>query len=288
MSKIAFRITIAALIMGAAICFYAVCIEPFRLVKTEWQVYTSKWPYDQPLKIALIADIHASWPWMTPTRLAGIVAKVNAEKPDLILLLGDYVATHSFKQRVSPGDVLAELDKLSAPCGVYAVLGNHDFDPRMPEWRDALSFWERGLLPSRPQSKTIRLLQDDMVTCNQGNEFYLVGLKDQWRDTPELDQAMGGTDPAFPAIIAMHEPDLFPEIDPSVALTVAGHTHGGQVVLPFYGPVFVPSKYGTRYAYGYIVENGKDMVVSSGLGMSIFPARFLRPPEVTYVTLSKN
>jgi hypothetical protein len=86
----------------------------------------------------------------------------------------------------------------------------------------------------------------------------------------------------------IHEPDLFPDIGSNVALTVAGHTHGGQINIPFYGSVFVPSKFGTRYVYGKIEEYGKNMIVSGGLGMSIIPIRFWAPPEVTYVMLGSG
>jgi predicted MPP superfamily phosphohydrolase len=84
-----------------------------------------------------------------------------------------------------------------------------------------------------------------------------------------------------------HNPDIFPSVPAQVNLTLAGHTHGGQVSLPFFGPIIVPSKYGVRYARGHIVEDGKHLFVSPGIGTSILPVRFLTPPEIS-VLLLKN
>ena len=82
-----------------------------------------------------------------------------------------------------------------------------------------------------------------------------------------------------------HEPDLFPSIPERVSLTLSGHTHGGQVKIPFDGRPIVPSRYGDRYAYGLIVENGRRLFVSSGIGTSILPVRFLVPPEISILEL---
>jgi len=87
-----------------------------------------------------------------------------------------------------------------------------------------------------------------------------------------------------PLILAAHEPDLFPQVPDRVSLTVSGHTHGGQVRLFGYSP-HVPSQYGNRFAYGHIVEDGRNLVVSGGLGMSVLPVRLGVPPEIVLITL---
>ena len=81
--------------------------------------------------------------------------------------------------------------------------------------------------------------------------------------------------------------DVFPEIPPSVDLTIAAHTHGGQVYLPGFGRPIVPSAYGERYAIGHVVEAGRHLFVSAGLGTSILPVRFLVPPEISVLTLRR-
>jgi uncharacterized protein len=261
--------------LASALAIYGMAIEPFRLVVTRWTVERPQWPADQlPLTIAVIADPHMGWPWMTVARYADIVARVNALKPDVILHLGDHTGTHPFMRQIAPADGLGPNTKLKAPCGVFAVLGNHDFDRRAPGWAQAA----RAQLPGMLENKAVP------VDC-KGMRFWVAGLADQWKQTPNLPGTLAQVDDAAPVLLLMHEPDLFPQVPPRVALTFAGHTHGGQIVLPFIGPLAVPSRFGTRYAYGPITENGRTLLVSGGLGMSILPIRFGRPPEITLVTL---
>jgi predicted MPP superfamily phosphohydrolase len=87
-----------------------------------------------------------------------------------------------------------------------------------------------------------------------------------------------------PVILMIHEPDAFPNVSSRVALTLAGHTHGGQVSVAGYAPL-VPSRFGQRFAYGHVVEQGRDMIVSGGLGCSGLPIRFGVPPEIVLVEL---
>ena len=90
-----------------------------------------------------------------------------------------------------------------------------------------------------------------------------------------------------PAILLAHEPDIFPEVPDRIALTLSGHTHGGQVRLFGHSPM-VPSRYGNRFAYGNVVENGRQLIVSGGLGTSILPVRFGVPPEILLVTIGST
>ena len=88
-----------------------------------------------------------------------------------------------------------------------------------------------------------------------------------------------------PVLLLSHDPDPFPGVPERVALTLAGHTHGGQVAIPLLRRPFVPSRYGERYVRGHVVEDGRHLYVSSGIGTSGLPVRFLRPPEVVSLTL---
>ncbi len=87
-----------------------------------------------------------------------------------------------------------------------------------------------------------------------------------------------------PALLLAHEPDVFPRVPARVALTLAGHTHGGQVRVFGFSPI-VPSDFGNRYAYGHVVQDGRHLIVSGGLGNSVLPVRFGVPPEITLVRL---
>ena len=98
-----------------------------------------------------------------------------------------------------------------------------------------------------------------------------------------LSAALAAVPDEAPVLVFTHNPDLFPEIPERVSLTIAGHTHGGQVYLPGIGRPIVPSRYGERFAIGHVVERGRHLFVSSGLGTSILPVRFLVPPEVAAI-----
>lgn len=251
------------------------------------------WPETLGLTIALIADLHACKPWMDQDRIAGIVARTNAIGADLIVLLGDYVASHRFiTGRLEPAEWAEPLKDLRAPLGVHAVLGNHDW------WQD-----ERVLRSGEgpPASKGaleavgIPVYENDAVRMTKnGQAFWLAGLGDQLafmmtrrsgrHDRAGVDDLPGTlaqiTDDT-PVILMAHEPDIIMEVPERVSLTLSGHTHGGQVRLLGWSPV-VPSQYGSRFAYGHICEP-RDIVVSGGLGCSGLPVRFGMPPEIVLV-----
>ena len=278
--------------------FYSFFIEAgWRLRVQRWRLALPDWPMDwpagQPLRIALVADLHAGVPTMGPERVARIVSKTNGLEPDLILLMGDYRATHPYQSRKVLIDETAPiLAGLRAPLGVYAVLGNHD-------WRDDKAAQAAGHGPIHSQrvleSHGIPVLANRAVRIETAQgAFWLAGLDSQAAfsrtmvpDRPGADD-LGGTlaqvtDDA-PVILAAHEPDIFPSVPRRVALTLSGHTHGGQIRLLGWAPV-VPSRYGNRYAYGPVSEDGRQMVVSGGLGCSGFPLRFGMPPEITLVEI---
>lgn len=267
----------ALLSIGFFVFIYASCIEPFRLVVRQYAIETDKWAYDKPLKIALIADVHAINPSMTEAHIDRIIDRLNHENPDLVLLLGDYVATHPFGLQLSPESGVAPYRKIRSSCGTYAILGNHDLHGSSG-WPEALASTGIPVLNNKSETFFCR-----------GMGIRISGINDLWYGGADIKKALSGQDGAFPTILMMHNPDSFPEVPENVALSVAGHTHGGQILLPFWGPVkaVVPSDYGLRYVYGHIHEDGKDMIVSGGLGMTGLPLRFLRPPEIVMVTLKR-
>jgi uncharacterized protein len=141
----------------------------------------------------------------------------------------------------------------------------------------------------------IPLLENDAVSLGApGQKFWLAGIGDQlahrlghgrFRGVDDLPGTLARVRTDDPVLLLVHEPDIFPHVPARVALTLAGHTHGGQIRLPLIWPAFVPSKYGARYAYGHVVEDNRHMIVSGGLGTSTIPARLGVPPEVVYVEL---
>ncbi len=266
-------------------------VQRWRLALPGWP---ADWPKDRPLRIAMLADLHAGVPTMGPGRVGRIVDETNSLSPDLILLMGDYRATHPYQSRKVPIDEAAPiLARLSAPLGVYAILGNHD-------WRDDKAAHAAGHGPVHSQtileSHGIAVLANRAVRIETDRgAFWLAGLDSQAAfsltmvpDRPGADDLDGTlaqiTDDA-PVLLAAHEPDIFTRVPDRVALTLAGHTHGGQIRLLGWAPV-VPSRYGSRFAYGPVGEQGRQMVVSGGLGCSGFPLRFGMPPEITLVEIS--
>lgn len=292
---------IAVSAVGATMGGYALA-EPFRLSVTRYRVTPPNWPKGLKLKLAVIADLHACEPWMTAERIAQIVRRTNALSPDAILLLGDYVVGYRLSRlgRKLPERELADpLSQLSAPLGVYGVLGNHD-------WWDDLSVQNARKGPPRVarvlQDVGITMLENDAVHIKkQGRGVWIAGLGDQWAFWPrdrkwrgrvkipyegvdDVDAMLAKVTTADPVIVMVHEPDAFATMPDRVALTLAGHTHGGQVRVLGYAPV-VPSRYGRRYVYGHIVEDNRHLIVSGGLGCSVLPVRFGSPPEIVVVEL---
>jgi predicted MPP superfamily phosphohydrolase len=263
---------------------YAGGVEAQSLKVTRYTPQPAAWPKDHRLSVTIIADIHAGGPNMTVSHVRRIVDTANELKSDLVVLLGDYIATYRFVNARMPNRIwAAELARLTAPLGTWAVLGNHDW------WHDAI-----GIRTSL-NAVGIPVLENDAVLLGtEGARFWLAGLGDQrayrlghgrFRGVDDLPRTLAQIHTDDPVLLLAHEPDIFARMPERVALTLAGHTHGGQIRLPLIWPAFVPSKYGARYAYGHIVEDGKHMIVSGGLGTSFIPARLGVPPEVVQVVL---
>jgi len=131
------------------------------------------------------------------------------------------------------------------------------------------------------------VLEDDAVRLRRGtDQLWLVGISDAWEGPHDVRKAFGRVTDGGPVVAFTHNPDVFPAIFARFDLLIAGHTHGGQVHLPLLGRPIVPSQYGQRFAYGHIVEGGRHLFVSSGLGTSILPVRFRVPPEVALLELN--
>ena len=114
-----------------------------------------------------------------------------------------------------------------------------------------------------------------------GKEIFIAGVEDMMTAFPNMEDALKGT--KTPTILLTHTPDVFPDLPRNVNLTLAGHTHGGQVRLPIIGPIFTASNYGNKYTIGFIEENGKKLITTRGIGVSILPFRFNCPPEIVVI-----
>ncbi|TPJ68834.1 metallophosphoesterase [Mesorhizobium sp. B2-7-1] len=276
---------------------YAVGIEPMLLTHVKRYTLTPPhWPTELKLRVVALADIHACRPWMTPERIAALAEEANALQPDVIVLLGDYTAgTKIVTGWVQVAEWADALSGLKAPLGVFSILGNHDW------WTDSLAQRaEAGPTISRKalEHVGIPVMENDVVRLEkEGRGFWIAGLADQLALLPnkakgrdsfqgfdDLDGTLAKVQGSEPIILLAHEPDIFTKVPWRVSLTLSGHTHGGQVRLFGYSPV-VPSAYGNRYAYGHVVENDRNLIVSGGLGFSIAPIRFGVRPEILQIDL---
>ena len=270
--------------LSAITAVYAGAIEPEGLVVTRYAPALPGWPAGRKLSITVIADLHAGGPNMQIEHVRRIVDRASALKSDIVLLLGDFIASYRFAYtKVSDPVWAAELARLQAPLGTWAILGNHDWWHDLKGVRAALA------------GVQIPVLENDAVLLGPaGQRFWLAGIGDQlaiplghgrYRGVDDLPLTLSRIKTDDPVLLMVHEPDIFPRVPPRVALTLAGHTHGGQIRVPFLWPHFVPSKYGARFAYGHVVEDERHLIVSGGLGTSIIPVRLGVPPEIVHIEL---
>jgi predicted MPP superfamily phosphohydrolase len=261
----------AALAAGAALA-WAGWIEPRRLVTVRRTLALPRWPAElDGVRLGVISDIHGGAPHAGVRAIARAVERLNAEVPDVVLLLGDFIDAHViWGGRLAPELIARELGALRARHGVFAVLGNHD-------WKQAGDGMWRAL-----REAGIDVLENRAAAAG---DFHVAGLADLRERRPDLPTALAGVPPDAPVILLSHDPDVFPFVPERVALTLSGHLHGGQVAIPVVRRPAIPSRYGERYARGHVVEDGRHLYVTSGLGTSGLPLRFLAPPEVVVLEL---
>jgi predicted MPP superfamily phosphohydrolase len=282
-----------AMVGATGLGSWAFALEPgFMLNVTNYDLTPDGWPAGLRMKAVVIADIHACEPWMSVERISHICEVANALNPDVILLLGDYQSGMRFVTKpVWPEEWGAALSILKAPLGVYGVLGNHDI------WHGILPGvpGDEGATVARTLTQAgVRVLNNDAVRVTKdGAQVWIAGLADQmydwdrakrrWIGQDDLEGTLKRVTDDAPVILLAHEPFIFPRVPKRVALTLCGHTHGGQVMLPIIGNPLLLRRIKAAYAYGHVIEDGRHMIVSAGLGTSIIPARFMRPPEIVQI-----
>jgi predicted MPP superfamily phosphohydrolase len=223
--------------------------------------------------IAVITDLHAGAPYIDEDKIEKVVDLTLSAHPDLVLLTGDFVIQNVIGGRYMPPAVIAShLKRLRAPLGVYAVMGNHD------NWDT------EGRVDRHFKAASLRVLDDEVVNL-PGTHLWLAGLSDFYTREKRYAQAVKSMPPKAAAVCMTHSPDTFPVSPPVCRLVIAGHTHGGQVNLPFIGTPITSSNYGSRYVKGFVTENGRTVFVSSGIGTSGIPVRFRVPPEVSLLRM---
>jgi uncharacterized protein len=257
---------------AAAVAWRALWHEPRSGVVRERDLALPRWPDALAgLRVALISDLHTGAPHVDEERLERLVAAVNARRPDLVLLLGDYIAPAvRFGSVVEPPAVATRLGALRAPRGVVAVLGNHDWHNDGPGMRAAL------------RAAGIPVLEND---ARDAGGLWVAGVEDARYCSPDPARALRDVPGDAPVIVLSHDPDVFPTVPGRAALTVSGHLHGGQVGVPVVRRPFIPSRFGERYAAGHVVEDGRHLYVTTGIGTTGWPVRLFTPPEAIVLRL---
>ncbi|HEX8535761.1 MAG TPA: metallophosphoesterase [Allosphingosinicella sp.] len=225
-----------------------------------------------PVRALVLSDIHVAGPDMPPERLSRIVRQINALRPDLVLIAGDFVNDRPVSTRIySTEQSIAPLAGLRPRLRTVAVLGNHDHWRKDKEVAAAL------------RAAGILVLDNDAAAIGP---LSVGGLDDAFTEHDDLKRTMARMR-ALPGarILLSHSPDPFAKLPTDIGLMASGHTHCGQISLPLIGPVSTYSDYGNRYACGLIREQGKVLVVGAGIGASILPLRLGAPPDMWLLEL---
>jgi hypothetical protein len=252
---------------------YTLLVEPFWPRVSRISVEISGLPdAADGMQICQLSDFHVG-PYIRGFQIKNAADIANREKPDIIVLTGDFVSKH----RRYADECAEALSGLNAPLGIYAILGNHDF------WTDA------DYVCDALRGVGITVLRDDTVQPVPG--LHLVGMDDWWEGSRDISRVVAGIPSGDSYILLQHNPDvvLHPEAyGRSPALVLSGHTHGGQVNIPGFGPPIVPTTLGPNYAAGLFDFDGLKLYVNRGLGAITPPVRFNCPPEVALITLREG
>lgn len=280
--------------VAAVALAYAYFIEPNRLVVVESTLRIKNWnPAFNGLRIAMIGDIHGGSNNVTEEKIRQVVALTNQQEADVVVLLGDFVSQKHIETPVGNrplnmpiGTIADNLTGLKAKYGVYAVLGNHD------------GWYNEPMVSTELKRVGLTVLENEVAIIEKdGQRLRMFGMKDHlsltggWLATSAESKRIVGQAGTGDLIVLQHSPDILQVIagdyliSPDLRLILAAHTHGGQVRLPILGTPIVPSGIGQKYAYGHVRDKNVDMFITSGVGTSILPIRFMVPPEIAVITI---
>ncbi|AJP70832.1 metallophosphoesterase [Sphingomonas hengshuiensis] len=264
---------LALLLAGVALAAYAFAEARRDPVVRVAEIGLDRWPAGAaPVRVVLLSDIHIGTAAMGPARLARIVAQVNALRPDLVVIAGDFVSGHVPDSAARIGaPMVAPLAGLRAPLGVVAVLGNHD------HWTGAAAVRAELARARIAVVENGALVRGPLALGGVGDDF--TGHADIAATMRAVRRLRGAR------VLFTHSPDIAPDLPADAALLLAGHTHCGQGVLPFWGPISEVSRYGARYRCGIRAEPARTVVVTGGLGTSGVPFRLGAPPDLWLLTL---
>jgi len=232
---------------------------------------TPGWPAAlDGLRVAVVADVHAGAPWVGLARVRELVRRVADARPDLVLLLGDHLADVHLGSRLDPEPVAQALAPLRDLAPVVGVLGNHDWAVDGERVRRAFD------------AVGLPVLEESAVPVLEGR-LWVAGVGDLWMRRPSVPAALVGVPEGAPTVLLTHNPDVVVDAPGSVALVLAGHTHGGQLTVLGRPVHRISRQHGNRWRSGWYAD--ERMYVSPGIGTSTLPLRTVTP-EVPVLVLS--
>lgn len=253
---------------------YAYNIEPNRLVTKNLDLKLENWDEAlNGLRAVVVSDLHIGTNKVSLERLIEVVEEINAQNPDIVFILGDFDATSIHYSKIPAKDISKVLSLIKAPYGKIAVLGNHDYVP------------ENVVSPILAEAGIV-LLEDSSVKINvNGQNVKISGSRDWWHYDVDVKKVLGVINE--PTVFLSHNPDAFADVPQEVALTLSGHTHGGEIALPIVGGLHIPSAYGKKFAKGLVRDRGKTLFVTSGIA-SLSRLRTFNPPEIVVLNLESS
>lgn len=260
--------------------FYGSFIEPQLIKIKRTSINLNKTPETETIKIAFITDLHVG-PYKQENYVEKVVKKTLAEKPDLILLGGDFLYNEE-----QEAQYLIPLKQLADNFPIFAVTGNHEFNTG--KYGDENLSDRTNLLRQLFAEWKIQILDTQMVPLTiQNKKIDLYGVEDLWTGQANLKELIDYVTPNRPNILLSHNPDIIlDQLHAQFDLTISGHTHGGQIRLPFIGSILgVPTQLGRKYDKGLFKFDNNYLYISAGLGESGVRARFFNPPELSIINL---
>jgi predicted MPP superfamily phosphohydrolase len=235
------------------------------------------WPrFSRPLRIAFLSDFHLGSHTGDVARFTAIADEVTALAPDLVLFGGDYVNMQPLgRGRVPPEIIAGILSRIAGPCGRFGVLGNHDY------------VYGKADVAAALHAAGIAVLDHGRgAFAHENHGIDIIGLSDAHIAWPEGQKLLAGLAPDKPAIVLTHDPAHFAAVPAGPFLTLAGHTHGGQIRLPGLGVLTNASAAPMHWTHGLVVEGGRHLIVTAGLGTSGVPLRIGVPPEFVVIDVT--
>ena len=268
-------------ILGLGVLGYAYFIEPYRFIVNNQTLKVPHWSRElNGFKIVAVSDIHGGSNSVTEARLQFLTEQINAQNPDVIVLLGDYVSQTSGKLNSDlkmPIETIVENMKgLKSKYGVFGVIGNHDW------------WYDEKKVRAEFESVGFKVLENETASfVANGKTVTILGIEDFWkREKVDVKKVFDNVQPPENIIGITHNPDSFDQTSEAISLLLAGHTHGGQVWIPFIGAPLPVAK--REYTAGHILKDGRNLFVTVGFGTTGPAIRFGVPPEIAVITLNSQ